>query len=167
MERQHGLSALNEGTLQRLVEIGLYGGVQEAWDSYQDIKAMGGTPRCFFSRLDRFSVLNERDPHQVEICRFMEQKAKPFPLNCWEHKKCGREAASSGADDVWACPASILPTPDGRHNRGTRAGRRCWRIPGTVCDEHAQGLFKQKIAKCRECDFYQRVKEEEGDDFVE
>jgi methyl-accepting chemotaxis protein len=55
---------------------------------------------------------------------------------CWEYKKCGK-------DKDGACPAY------------PNNGLDCWRVTGTLCDGTEQGSFKEKIAKCRECGFYQ------------
>jgi len=47
-------------------------------------------------------------------------------------------------------------------NRGTRGGRICWAIAGTLCGGKTQGTFAQKAAGCITCEFYRTVKREEG-----
>jgi len=53
---------------------------------------------------------------------------------------CGREINRS-------CPAVT-----------ENAGRTCWLVAGTLCDGTVQGTAAQKIGSCRDCDFYQGVK---------
>jgi hypothetical protein len=45
---------------------------------------------------------------------------------------------------------------------GTSAGRACWVIAGTQCGGREQGTFATKYHNCEKCDFYNRVKTEEG-----
>ncbi len=61
-------------------------------------------------------------------------------LQCWEFKKCGHEKNSS-------CPAVVQA-----------AGRSCWLVAGTLCGGQVQGEFAKKIANCKECDFYKKIK---------
>lgn len=49
---------------------------------------------------------------------------------------------------------------DGIHD-GTNAGRSCWIVAGTFCKGEVQGTFAQKFDNCKECDFYNKVREEE------
>ena len=85
--------------------------------------------------------------------------------NCWEFKKCGRELGGEKAAEIGVCPASTNTKLDGVHD-GKNAGRSCWVIAGTMCNGEVQGIFAQKYNDCRTCDFYQKVKEEEGKDFL-
>ena len=85
--------------------------------------------------------------------------------NCWEFKKCGREPGGSKAAEFGACPAT-LETRTGGVNRGIRGGRACWAIAGTLCGGAVQGTFAAKLPNCRACDFYRKVKTEEGTAFV-
>ncbi len=86
-------------------------------------------------------------------------------INCWEFKKCGRESNGDNASVLGVCPASTNTVLDGVHN-GKDAGRACWVVAGTMCNGKVQGLFAQKYNDCKLCDFYQKVKEEEGKDFL-
>lgn len=89
-------------------------------------------------------------------------------LNCWEYKNCERQLGGEKVSELCACPVSVFTSlPDAQYNNGERLGRRCWRLSGTLCDDAVQGPFKEKIEACRKCSFYQLVKKEEGDDFVE
>ncbi len=86
-------------------------------------------------------------------------------LNCWEYKKCGREAGGLLADELGICPCSVDEKSDGI-NRGENAGRICWAITGTMCEGKIQGSFAEKFKGCGLCDFYIKVKEEEGVNFI-
>ena len=39
-------------------------------------------------------------------------------------------------------------------NHGINAGRACWLVAGTFCDNKVSGTFAEKIDTCRNCDFY-------------
>jgi hypothetical protein len=85
--------------------------------------------------------------------------------NCWEFKRCGREPGGENASAMGVCPAATNTKLEGVHD-GKNAGRTCWVIAGTMCNGEVQGIFAQKYNDCRICDFYQKVKEEEGKDFL-
>jgi methyl-accepting chemotaxis protein len=57
--------------------------------------------------------------------------------NCWEFKKCGREAAND-------CPAITK-----------NAGKICWMVAGTMCGGKMQGTFAEKVGNCKKCNFYE------------
>ncbi len=63
-------------------------------------------------------------------------------MNCWEFKKCGREAGGSRAKELGICPAY----PD--------HGKHCARVAGTLCGGKIQGSFASKLASCLKCDYY-------------
>ncbi len=86
-------------------------------------------------------------------------------LNCWEVMDCGREPEGFRADDDGICPAAINTTLEGVHG-GISAGRACWVVAGTMCDGRSQGTFAQKSGECGACRFYNRVKDEEGEQFL-
>jgi len=81
--------------------------------------------------------------------------------NCWEHKKCGREPGGNKTEELGVCPALIDTTSNGL-NGGDNAGRICWAVAGTFCGNKVQGKFAEKEATCMNCDFYKKVKKEEG-----
>ncbi len=56
-------------------------------------------------------------------------------MNCWEFKNCPSARQEN-------CPA--YPS----------RGIECWRVTGTQCGGVEQGDMKTKIAKCRECDYF-------------
>jgi len=84
--------------------------------------------------------------------------------NCWEFKKCGREPGGKNSAAMGICPASLADNFQGTHY-GKRGGRACWVISGTLCGGIAQGTFAKKWQNCFECDFFNRVKHEEGAGF--
>lgn len=81
--------------------------------------------------------------------------------NCWEFKKCGRESGGAKVNELGVCPATTEVFCDGL-NRGKNAGRICWAVAGTFCGGKVQGSFAQKQTTCMNCDFYKKVKKEEG-----
>ncbi len=82
--------------------------------------------------------------------------------NCWENKKCGREPGGAKVSELGECPAATDKSSDGI-NRGKNAGRICWAVAGTFCGGKVQGTFAEKRLSCIDCNFYKKVKEEEGD----
>ena len=64
-------------------------------------------------------------------------------MNCWEFKKCGREANGAKSKDLGVC--SAYPNH----------GSHCARVAGTLCGGKVQGTFAEKLANCMTCDFYQ------------
>jgi len=81
--------------------------------------------------------------------------------NCWEVKKCGREAGGKNVRELGTCPASTDRRLHGVHG-GDCAGRTCWIIAGTFCGGEEQGLFAHKFHNCEKCDFYLSVRQNEG-----
>ncbi len=84
--------------------------------------------------------------------------------NCWEFKKCGREPGGTQTSKLGVCPAATDASFNGI-NGGKNAGRICWAAAGTLCGGQVQGTFAQKRRNCVQCDFYQMVREEEGNNF--
>ena len=85
-------------------------------------------------------------------------------LNCWEHKKCGREPYGAKSKEFGVCPASTEARLDSVHE-GKNGGRSCWIVAGSLCGGEIQGSFAQKFHNCRDCDFYGAVKKEERGGF--
>ncbi|OGI01637.1 MAG: hypothetical protein A2104_03640 [Candidatus Melainabacteria bacterium GWF2_32_7] len=85
--------------------------------------------------------------------------------NCWEYKKCGREPGGLKVAELGVCPAAVNKKTTGIHS-GVNAGRACWIVAGTFCDESVQGAYEEKIKNCMDCGFYKLVKEEESDNFI-
>jgi hypothetical protein len=86
-------------------------------------------------------------------------------MNCWEYKKCGREPGGIKVHELGVCPASSEERLDGTHS-GKNAGRACWIIAGSMCGGKVQGTFAQKYGNCVICDFFNKIKQEEGADFT-
>ena len=84
--------------------------------------------------------------------------------NCWEVKKCCREPGTVPRNGELACPAAHRTEFDGA-NGGKNGGRVCWYVAGTLCGGKKQGSFVDKQITCLACNFYQRVKREEGTGF--
>jgi hypothetical protein len=85
-------------------------------------------------------------------------------LNCWEFKNCGRQPQGHNVDLLGLCPATTETRLDGTHD-GVNAGRACWVVAGTLCGGEEQGIFTKKYRNCKECDFFKKVREEEGTGF--
>jgi CRP-like cAMP-binding protein/tRNA A-37 threonylcarbamoyl transferase component Bud32 len=81
--------------------------------------------------------------------------------NCWEFMGCGREPGGKKCAERGVCPASDDRSFDGI-NFGKNAGRICWAVAGTFCGGKTQGTFAEKRESCVQCDFFQRVSEEQG-----
>ena len=64
-------------------------------------------------------------------------------MNCWEFKRCGREAGGTKSYELGVCPAY----PD--------HGQCCARVAGTFCGGEVQGTFAIKLATCVDCDFFE------------
>ena len=81
--------------------------------------------------------------------------------NCWEFKKCGREAGGSKALELGVCPAYTF-TPANGFCGGKNAGRGCAYVAGTFCGGVVQGNASAKEKNCAECEFYRILKKEHG-----
>jgi len=81
-------------------------------------------------------------------------------LNCWEHKKCGREPGGIHADELGVCAAATEERLNG-FNGGKNAGRLCWAVAGTLCYGKTSGTFAKKLQSCMGCDFLKLVTHEE------
>lgn len=82
-------------------------------------------------------------------------------VNCWEFKKCGREENGDKVPGQGVCPTAADNSGSGI-NDGVKGGRICWAVSGTFCGGKIQGTFAQKQENCLECDFFEKVKHEEG-----
>ncbi len=85
--------------------------------------------------------------------------------NCWDFKKCGREPGGDNFS-LGTCPAVKERALDGVHD-GINAGRACWVVEGTLCNDEVQGTFARKYEHCAKCDFYDLVRREERRDFID
>jgi hypothetical protein len=85
--------------------------------------------------------------------------------NCWEVKKCGREPGGKNVSSPGVCPATSDTRLDGVHG-GRNSGRACWMVKSTLCGGQVQGSFGDKFKNCQECDFYKKVRADEGASYV-
>lgn len=85
-------------------------------------------------------------------------------LNCWDVLKCGRQPGGDLAEKFGVCPAAVPGEYDGM-NDGECAGRFCWAISGTFCEGKVHGTYATKLKSCLNCEFLNKVHEEEGRDF--
>lgn len=85
--------------------------------------------------------------------------------NCWEVKNCGRQPGGAKAAELGVCPAAGDGPLNGVHG-GINGGRACWALAGTLCGGRVQGAFATKLANCLACEFYEKVREEEGAGFI-
>ncbi len=81
-------------------------------------------------------------------------------VNCWEHKKCGRQPGGEKVAQLGVCPVTTFTELNGAHG-GKNAGRACWAIAGSLCGGKIQGTYAQKLNNCWRCDFMNSVKREE------
>jgi hypothetical protein len=80
--------------------------------------------------------------------------------NCWEFKKCGRQAGGPKAHELGVCPAAVQTKANGI-NGGANGGRACWALTGTLCGGTVQGTFAAKLGNCMSCEFFRTVQTEE------
>ena len=85
--------------------------------------------------------------------------------NCWEQIECGREPGGKAVEKLGVCPAATEQRLNGK-NSGKNGGRACWVIAGSFCEGKVQGVHLEKVEHCMSCDFFWKVKEEEGDSYV-
>lgn len=76
--------------------------------------------------------------------------------NCWEFNRCDRRAE---------CPAATDHRLNGIHG-GTNAGRACWIVAGTFCNQKAPRTLTGKIKNCTYCSFYQTLRKQEGANYL-
>ena len=84
--------------------------------------------------------------------------------NCWQVKNCGREPGGAKAAELGVCPAAAETALNGT-NGGKNGGRACWAIAGTLCGGKVQGSYAAKTANCMQCEFFKRVRSEQGATF--
>ncbi len=82
-------------------------------------------------------------------------------MNCWEFKKCGRQPGGARVSEMGPCPAATFSVANGFLG-GRNGGRACTYVTGTFCSGTIQGTYREKSKNCDECDFYMKVRQEEG-----
>jgi len=60
-------------------------------------------------------------------------------INCWEHKKCGRQRGGDRINELGMCP-SVENRVNGIHG-GANGGRCCCAIAGTLYGDKVQGTY--------------------------
>ena len=85
--------------------------------------------------------------------------------NCWEIKKCGREAGGKNASILGICPASTEARLHGVHG-GQNAGRACWIVKATLCGGEQQGGYGEKFKNCQRCEVFAKIHDEEGMNYI-
>ena len=101
----------------------------------------------------------------LPILQFGDEMQPMQRLNCWEFMKCGREPSGSRVDESGICPAALPGAHEGT-NRGSRRGRICWAVEGTLCAKRHSGQATDKVLHCVHCRFFMSVQEQESGDFV-
>jgi hypothetical protein len=96
----------------------------------------------------------------IDIANESSRQVSMKKMNCWEHKKCGRQPGGHKTEELGVCPAAVHDGLDGAHG-GQNAGRACWAIAGSLCGGKVQGTYAKKLLNCWRCDFMNQVKREE------
>ena len=78
---------------------------------------------------------------------------------------CGKESGGNKKDDQGVCPAAKPNSYNGANN-GKYAGRFCWAVMSTQCNGKIQGAYAKKFLDCVNCDFFKKVQDEEGNEFI-
>ncbi len=82
-------------------------------------------------------------------------------LNCWEVMKCGKGPEVSKANPLGICPVASTISANGL-NGGVNGGRICWVIADIHCENKTMCSCIQGASDFFKCEFYNRVKKEEG-----
>jgi hypothetical protein len=93
------------------------------------------------------------------------EREKMEKKNCWEYFNCGREIGGANTNELGVCPASIKFENTGV-NHGSKAGRSCWTVEGTLCNKSIQGEIEEKLLGCINCSFFKMVNNEESREFI-
>ncbi|MGA1821626.1 MAG: two-CW domain-containing protein [Thermoplasmatota archaeon] len=88
--------------------------------------------------------------------------------NCWQFNDCGKEPFSERIHDMNECPVLKAEKFDGI-NSGINGGRYCWRVEGVncaACGGISTPNWSDAERNCLLCDFFNKVRKEEGSDFT-
>lgn len=130
---------------------------------FAECQSLGKKIDAAESEIDRLNQLCLEASHTMT--GLGEAAPDPPRENCWQFKQCGREAGGLRIAELGVCPAAVDTGSNGM-NRGENAGRYCWKVAGTLCDEKARGASAQEIKGCENCQFYQLVCKQETVAFV-
>lgn len=82
--------------------------------------------------------------------------------NCRQFMDCGRQPGGARQTEYGVCPVFTNQKFDG-YNHGQHAGRYCWMVEGTLCQDRIQGNWAQKMRHClTKGEFFKHVQQEEG-----
>jgi hypothetical protein len=87
-------------------------------------------------------------------------------INCWDFNQCGREHGGNNVERLGKCHSVQYKSFNGI-NGGLFGGRYCWHIAGTHQDGEPTCRQLKKVESCDICEFYLKVKREEGENFVQ
>jgi hypothetical protein len=107
-----------------------------------------------------------KDVRQLSL--FIAQKktgALITKVNCWEYKKCGREANGENIQKLGICPVYLEYKLDGIHG-GKHGGRACWVVKDIKCGSKVTRTFVPHSVVCMACDFKKTVLYEENSDCI-
>ena len=85
--------------------------------------------------------------------------------NCWEYMECGQGPDGDKVESIGICPAANEVRLNGVHG-GKNAGRSCWVVSGTFCDDKIKKDLDHNLETCTACAFYKFVKQEEQHTFL-
>lgn len=107
--------------------------------------------------------------HQVRQWSLIiaQRKAGPRTMkkNCWDFKKCGREAHGTYVKERGICPVYLCSELDGIHG-GSRGGRACWAVNDALCGGKIRRMFVPRSVSCILCDFHRGILNEERSDLI-
>lgn len=86
-------------------------------------------------------------------------------LNCWEFKQCGRQPMGEKIDELGVCPVTLETRVNGI-NDGKNGGRACWAVSRSQIGDKGQGSYVSKLNGCLNCDFFNEVRQQQGEKFV-
>ncbi len=113
----------------------------------------------------KYSEIIEVDVTAPSEWRRRHMESAKSLSNCWEVLNCGRQPGGYRANEMGVCPAATELSHHGK-NRGSFAGRYCWKVVGTFCEDNVQRDYAAKMRDCAKCTFFHQVKSEEGSEFV-
>ncbi|MGO8879820.1 MAG: nickel-binding protein [Desulfomonilaceae bacterium] len=113
----------------------------------------------------KYSEIIEVDVTVPSEWRRRQMESAKGLSNCWEVMNCGRQTGGHRVDEMGVCPVAADLSHHGK-NRGSFAGRYCWKVIGTLCGDKAQTEYAVKMRDCAKCKFFHQVKSEEGSQIV-
>ncbi|MBU0528900.1 hypothetical protein KKF86_03980 [bacterium] len=87
-------------------------------------------------------------------------------INCWDFNQCGRQHGGKNVEEFGKCHSVQYKSFNGI-NGGLFGGRYCWHIAGTFQEDEPTCRHLKNVESCDFCEFYLKVKVEEGENFVQ